>query len=98
MREKIGDVEEVIEEQEIPIRRGNNQKVAFTQRVYPNLAARDTFPQNKEPPMPKGKSTKAAAGDLQSKNPRWLKDKGDSFFRDKNYTAAVEAYSQAIKL
>jgi hypothetical protein len=55
--------EEEIEE-EIPVRRGNNQKVAFTQRAYPNLAARDTFPQHKEPPMPKSKNNKAAAGDL----------------------------------
>jgi tetratricopeptide (TPR) repeat protein len=28
----------------------------------------------------------------------WLKDKGDSFFRDKNYVSAIEAYSEAIKL
>lgn len=90
------DLPPVEELEEIPVRRGNNQKVGFTPRVYPNLAARDTFPQ-KEPPMPKSKGGKAANGDLESKNPLWLKDKGDSFFRDKNFVAAVEAYSEAIK-
>ncbi len=48
--------------EEIPIRRGNKQKVTFTEKVYPHLAARDTF--YKEPPMPKSKGGKASAGDL----------------------------------
>lgn len=60
------------------------------------MAARDTF--YKEPPVPKNKSGKAATGDLESKNPLWLKDKGDAFYRDKNYVSAIEAYSEAIKL
>lgn len=49
--------------------------------------------------MPKGKSTKAnAEGDLESRNPLWLKDKGDQFLKDKNYIAAIEAYTEAINL
>lgn len=48
--------------------------------------------------MPKSKGSKAIAGDLESKNPLWLKDKGDSFFKDKNFVSAVEAYTEAIKL
>lgn len=40
----------------------------------------------------------ASGGDLENKNPLWLKDKGDAFYRDKNYVSAIEAYSEAIKL
>lgn len=54
--------------------------------MYPNLAARDTF--YKDPPLPKGKSNKHH-GDQDNKNPLWLKDKGDLFFRDKNYLSAI---------
>jgi len=40
--------------------------------------------------MPKTKNTKANAdGDVESKNPLWLKDKGDSFLKDKNYISAI---------
>ena len=55
------------------------------------MAARDTFV--KEPPMPKGEANKLSNGDLESKNPLWLKDKGDSFFHDKNHLSAIEAYT-----
>ena len=47
--------------------------------------------------MPKNKSNKLTNGDLESKNPLWLKDKGDSFFNDKNYISAIEAYTEALK-
>ena len=43
--------------------------------------------------MPKNQSKPLANGDLESKNPLWLKDKGDSFCNDKNYLSAIEAYS-----
>ncbi len=49
--------------------------------------------------MPKAKNTKGSLeGDVQTKNPLWLKDKGDQFLRDKNYTSAIEAYTEAISL
>lgn len=60
------------------------------------MAARDTF--YKDPPMPKNKGGKGAEGDLEGKNPLWLKDRGDAFFKDKNYLSAIEAYTEAIKL
>lgn len=47
--------------------------------------------------MPKQKGNTGTGGDLESKNPLWLKDKGDSFFKDKNYISAIEAYSEALK-
>lgn len=43
--------------------------------------------------MPKNTGNKLTNGDIEAKNPLWLKDKGDSFYHDKNYTSAIEAYS-----
>lgn len=85
------NISEGVELEEIPIRKAATQKVNFTERIHKNLAARDHF--YKEPPMPKSKTNQLTNGDLQSKNPLWLKDKGDSFFNDKNYISAIEAYS-----
>jgi hypothetical protein len=40
--------------------------------------------------MPKQKGNKSNTdGDVESKNPLWLKDKGDKFLNDKNYSAAI---------
>ena len=89
------NIEDGIEYEEIPVRKAATQKVNFTERVHKNMAARDTFV--KEPPMPQSKGNKLSNGDLESKNPLWLKDKGDSFFQDKNYISAIEAYSEALK-
>ncbi len=94
--EQRHNVEEEIELEEIPIRQAGGQTVKFTERIYRNLAARDQF--YKEPPMPKNKDNNLSNGDMESKNPLWLKDKGDSFVKDKNYLSAIDAYSQALKL
>lgn len=91
LREEVGEMQY----EEIPIRQANKVEVKFTERVFRHLAARDTY--TKEPPMPKNKGNLASTdGDLESKNPLWLKDKGDQFLRDKNYTAAIEAYTEAV--
>lgn len=55
--------------------------------MYPGLAARDRF--EKEPPMPKNTHGTISDGSVETKNPLWLKDKGDSFVKDKNFTAAI---------
>jgi hypothetical protein len=40
--------------------------------------------------MPKQSGKKGnSEGDIENKNPLWLKDKGDSFMKDKNYTSAI---------
>ena len=34
---------------------------------------------------------------MEDKDPVWLKDKGDHFFRRADYTAALNAYAKSIK-
>ena len=56
----------------------------------------------KEPPYPKSKNL-----DQKKKNevyleaddhdPVWLKDKGDHFFKRSDYSAAINAYTKALK-
>lgn len=44
----------------------------------------------KEAPMPKLKNSKGskAGEDLENKNPLWLKDKADEFYRNKDFYSA----------
>lgn len=35
--------------------------------------------------------------DVEDKDPVWLKDKGDHFFKRADYTAALNAYAKALK-
>jgi dyslexia susceptibility 1 candidate gene 1 protein len=64
--------------------------------MYPGLAARERY--EKEPPMPKNTAAASSDGSVETKNPLWLKDKGDDFVKDKNYVSAIEAYSESLKL
>ena len=60
--------------------------------MYPGVATRDYH--YTEPPLPKGSvPLPPTQGDLENKNPLWLKDKGDRFMHDKNYQAALDAYN-----
>ena len=90
------NIEQGIQFEQIPIRKAATQKVDFTERVHRNIAARDTY--YKEPPMPKNKGSQLAPGEMEQKNPLWLKDRGDAFVRDRNYVSAIQAYSEAIKI
>ena len=65
--------------------------------MYPGVATRDYH--YTEPPMPKNSvPLPPSQGDLENKNPLWLKDKGDRFMKDKNYLSAIEAYNEALKI
>lgn len=65
--------------------------------MYPGVATRDYH--YTEPPLPKGSvPLPPTQGDLENKNPLWLKDKGDHFMHDKNYQAALDAYNEALKI
>jgi len=69
--------------------------------VHAHLPARES--QLKEPPYPRSKMIDKKKKDndyyidVEDKDPVWLKDKGDHFFKRADYTAALNAYAKAIK-
>jgi len=71
----------------------------FTEKKFPNLPMRES--QNKEPPYPKSKIIEKKPDDnftnIEDKDPIWLKDKADHFYKRNDYTAAISAYSKSIK-
>lgn len=60
----------------------------------------------KDAPMPRVKQGGSKANnsggidnnDPEAKNPLWLKDKGDEFYRNKDFYSAINAYNQAFRL
>lgn len=94
---------EVEEEQdvEMPAVRQNqneNVKLGFTEKKFPHLPARESH--LKEPPYPKSKKLVKKNDELyieaEDKDPVWLKDKGDHFFKRNDYHAAINAYTRAL--
>lgn len=55
----------------------------------------------KEPPFPKSKKLEKKADDvhidIEDRDPVWLKDKGDHFYKRHDYASAMNAYSKSIK-
>ncbi|XP_026876598.2 dynein assembly factor 4, axonemal isoform X1 [Electrophorus electricus] len=81
-------------------------KISFTPRVFPTALRESRVPEEQEWLRKQVEARRAANADLaqledlkeEERNPDWLKDKGDAFFRLGNYQAAVNAYDLAIKL
>lgn len=88
------------ESTEMPdVRGGGTQKIDFTEKKFPHMPARES--QIKEPPHPKSKKIEKDDGqkqyiDIEDKDPVWLKDKGDNFYKRNDLNAALNAYSKAI--
>lgn len=59
----------------------------FTEKKFPHLPARESL--QKEPPYPKSKKIDKTKEnlyiDIEEKDPVWLKDKGDHFFKRNDY-------------
>ena len=96
-------MEEVVEEppEELPApRQAQTKEMKFSEKTYAHLPARES--QLKEPPYPRSKKLDQKQAkdhyiDVEDKDPVWLKDKGDHFFRRCDYNAALNAYAKAIK-
>ncbi|XP_066541140.1 dynein assembly factor 4, axonemal [Hoplias malabaricus] len=81
-------------------------KISFTPRVFPTALRESRVPEEEEWLRKQAEIRRLANSDLselndlkeEEKNPDWLKDKGDKFFRAGKYQAAVNAYDLAIKL
>ena len=73
----------------------------FTEKKYPHLPARES--QHKEAPYPKSKKIEKnkdpnnVSIDIEDKDPLWLKDKGDHFYKRNDLMAAIAAYSKSIE-
>lgn len=73
--------------------------MAFSEKKFAHLPARES--QHKEAPYPKSKKIEKVPDDkytdVSEKDPLWLKDKGDHFYRRHDYHAAVAAYAKALE-
>lgn len=81
------------------VRNKQDVKMDFTEKRFPHLPARESH--MKEPPYPKSKKIEKKKGDvyidIEDKDPVWLKDKGDHFFKRNDYYSAANAYSKALE-
>lgn len=68
-------------------------QLPFSKRVFPNLAVRE---QHFEEPMHPQSSKRQNTTD--GANYMWFKERGDNFVRNKDYSAAKNAYQEALKL
>ncbi len=87
-----------------PPRKSGSIQVRFTPRVFPT-AARESKAQEEEEWLTKQAAARRITkdkdnsnGDINERNPEFLKDKGVDFFRTGNYEAAINAFSEAIEL
>jgi hypothetical protein len=107
-----GAVEEIVEEPEplekvtpdplLPqVGQGGSKKVDFTERFHSNLPARESH--RKEAPFPKSKKyekpdkSQDPSFSIEDKDPVWLKDKGDHFYKRHDFNSAMNAYTKSIK-
>lgn len=89
----------------LPPRKGGSIQVRFTPRVFPTAARESKELEEQEwltkmaaarkINVPKDKSSGET---INEQNPEFLKDKGVEFFKNGNYEAAINAFSEAIKL
>lgn len=88
-----------------PPRKGGNIQVRFTPRIFPTAARESKVLEEQEwltkmatarkINTPKDKNSEES---INERNPEFLKDKGVEFFKSGSYEAAINAFSEAIKL
>ncbi len=88
-----------------PPRKSGSIEVRFTPRAFPT-AARESKVHEEEEWLTKQAAARRITTDettnsnsnINERNPEFLKDKGVEFFRNGNFEAAINAFSEAIKL
>ena len=85
-------------------RKGGSIQVHFTPRAFPT-AARESKEAEEQEWLAKqaaarriSKPANSEEGDLNERNPEFLKDRGVNFFKAKNYESAINIFSEAIAL
>ncbi|XP_022097392.1 dynein assembly factor 4, axonemal-like [Acanthaster planci] len=86
-----------------PPRSSGNIQVRFTPRVFPTPLRESKVEAEEEWLRKQAEARRVVDVDdpdltEEEKNPVWLKDKGDGFFKSGNYLAAVNAYNLAVRL
>ncbi|XP_046545728.1 dynein axonemal assembly factor 4-like isoform X2 [Haliotis rubra] len=86
-----------------PTRQSGRIEVSHTPRVFPTPVRESQAPMEEEwlrKQAEARKTVELADADLseEEKNPLWLRDKGNEFFKAGDYQAAVNAYTHAIRL
>jgi tetratricopeptide (TPR) repeat protein len=104
--EEQEEEEPVIEEAETPappelpqVRQKKDVELPFTEKKFAHLPARESH--FKEAPYPKSKKVDKDPSDVyidvEDKDPLWLKDKGDHFYKRHDFHSAINAYTKSIK-
>lgn len=87
-----------------PPRKSGSIQVHFTPRAFPTAARESRVAEEQEwlaKQAAARRITRPAKGseeDVNERNPEFLKDRGNNFFRAKNYEAAVDIFSEALSL
>jgi dyslexia susceptibility 1 candidate gene 1 protein len=86
-----------------PLREPGKITVTFTPRVFPTPTRESLAPEEDAWLAKQAEARRLIELDDkdladEEKNPVWLRDKGNSFFKAGNYQAAVNAYTHAIRL
>jgi len=89
--------------EEAPIRRGGKISVNFTERAFPTPVRESTTDAENEWLKKQAEARKMCDVEDENlrpeeKNPEWLLSKGDTFLRQENFQAAVNAYTHGIRL
>jgi len=95
------DAEQIFDE--TPIRRGGKISVKFSERAFPTPVRESTTDAENEWLKKQAEARKMCDIEDENlrpeeKNPEWLLSKGDTFLRQENFQAAVNAYSHGIRL
>jgi dyslexia susceptibility 1 candidate gene 1 protein len=75
------------------VRQSYTQPITFTPKTNPLVPTRESS--LKEPPMPQ--PLKPIDGPAHESHPTWLKDKGNEFYKNRDYNSAINAYSKGLK-
>lgn len=80
-------------------RQAQKKDLTFTEKNFAHLPMRES--QLREAPYPKSKNLDKKKDDVyidvEDRDPVWLKDKGDHFFKRADYSGAINAYAKALK-
>eukprot|EP00118_Oscarella_pearsei_P011010 m.70581 g.70581 ORF g.70581 m.70581 type:complete len:257 (+) comp35700_c0_seq5:875-1645(+) len=86
-----------------PTREPGKIQVSFTPRLLPTPMRESKLAEEEEWLGKMAKAGRAGASndsdkDMTEKNPLWLRDKGNEFYKASNYLSAISAYTEAIRI